>query len=202
MCIQPRTFIPDHMILYNWSLLSFIASLVKTPLDDESNIPLNSGGFLSASTNDPNEDDDTSPIFEVVSFAHLRDVLGMELSITSDRAATELLRHLSCVGFFTRADSEPVLEEVMDELQTLKCTFPLPIALDMHNDHVETLVSSVEASLNDVSVTMNEIGFILLVRRCWPSTQHTEYALSRLARVVLRWIVTEVSRVISAVESY
>ena len=193
--IHPRAFIPDHMILYNFSLLAFLTSLIKTALDDSvTGATPASQGMLSANTYGEDEDEsESSSVYEIVSFAHLRDVLGYELNITSDRAAVELLQHISCVGFFTRADAEPVLDAPLDELKRLKCTFPLPIALDLHNDHVETLVSAIEACLDGINVTNNEIGFLLLARRCWPSSQHTDYALSRLARVVLRWIVSEVS---------
>ena len=66
----------------------------------------------------------------------------------------------------------------------------LPLGRDA-NPETCTLVSAIEACLADISITINETGFLLLVRRCWPSSRHTEYALSRLARVVLQWIFAE-----------
>ncbi|KAH7103835.1 hypothetical protein BKA62DRAFT_694808 [Auriculariales sp. MPI-PUGE-AT-0066] len=201
--LAPKTFVPDHMLLYNFSLLAYITSLVKTAMDVQDDAePSSSQRMLGAGTNEQDDFVDGSPVFEVVNFAHLRDVLGYDINVASDRAAVELLQHMSCLGFFTREDAEPVLDEPLDRLKVLRTTFPLPIALDLHNDHVETLVSAIEACLEDVSISMNEIGFLLLARRCWPSSQHTDYALSRLSRVVLRWIVSEEQRLLVVQRDY
>ncbi|EJD52997.1 hypothetical protein AURDEDRAFT_180591 [Auricularia subglabra TFB-10046 SS5] len=205
--LHPRAFVADHMVLYDWSLLAYSASLIKTPMDDPADNDLThspSQDLLSAATStfDRGDGADDAPhAFEVVEIAHLRDVLGHELQLASDRAAVEMLQHIANLGFFVREDGEPILDASV-ETKRMRCTFPLPIALDVNGDHVETLVSAIEASLDDLNVTINEVGFLLLVRRCWPSSRHTDYALSRLARVVLQWIFAEDDRLVVVARDY
>ncbi|KZV90247.1 hypothetical protein EXIGLDRAFT_720571 [Exidia glandulosa HHB12029] len=199
--LHTRRHVAEHMLLYNWSVLAYVASLIKTPIElpggmDGQVLRSPSQDLLTASTYDPDEPDDAPQAYEIVEVAHLRDVLGHDLHLTTDRAAMELLQHVANLGFFARIDGEPRLNTGSEEVKSLMCVFPLPIALDVNGDNVETLVSAIEACLADISITVNETGFLLLVRRCWPSSRHTEYALSRLARVVLQWIFAEDERLV------
>lgn len=77
----------------------------------------------------------------------------------------------------------------------VRCAFVLPFLLDISTD-VETLVTAVESSLTDLDLTVNEVGLLLLSRRLWPDGLSSEYALRRLSRTLIFWILAEASFVL------
>jgi hypothetical protein len=102
-----------------------------------------------------------------------------------------LLNHLFHLSFFERLDLRQniTIDPVSDDAL---CVFPLPLGLDMSAD-VETLVASIETCLLDLDLSVNEFGFLLLVRKFWPNGLMSDYGLRRLARGILSWIIAEVS---------
>ena len=95
------------------------------------------------------------------------------------------------LGFLERCDSE-ALRIHADHSQEVQCCFPLPFGLDISVD-VETLVAAIEGCLSDIDLSVNEIGFLLLVRRFWPNGMLSTYTFRRLAKAILQWILSEVS---------
>ncbi|KAL0581716.1 hypothetical protein V5O48_000298 [Marasmius crinis-equi] len=181
----------DYSLLFDWSYLVFISAAIKMPLD----IPPNgSDGFLSISPslvdsgNTDHRGDEPSHPFEIAPLSHLRDALGFEFHFRCDTAARFMLSHLHHMGFIERFDSGVSLFE--DGNRHVHCTFPLPLGLDVSSD-VETLFAAVEACLSDLDLFVNEIGWLLLSRRLWPSGSASEYALGRLTRSILSWILAE-----------
>ena len=71
------------------------------------------------------------------------------------------------------------------------CSFPIPMGLEVSTE-VETLVAAIEGCLSDIDLSVNEAGLLLLVRRFWPDGMLTEYALRRLSKALLAWILAEV----------
>jgi hypothetical protein len=187
----------SHSIIFDWSNLVYISTVIKSPYNTEDlrtsspdllNIPQLESG--------PEVFDQKTHPFEVVSLSHMRDVLRYEFGIFSDCAASFLLSHLHHLGFFGRLDRSPILFDERAHDPQVYCDFPLPLGLDLSTD-VETLVTAVEACLLDVNLSVNEIGFLLLVRKLWPNGMASEYASGRLARNVLSWIVAEVCHLFS-----
>lgn len=182
-----------HSLFFDWSNLVYISSTIKTPH------PIPTPSAFGTSTDllnvtlprDQTSEYATHP-FEVVGLSHMRDALGFELSIRSECAAQLILSHLHHLGFFDRIDGKPVLFNDGMFNGHLYCTFPLPLGLDLSTD-VETLVASVEASLEDLHLSVNEVGFLLLVRKMWPNGMTSEYAIRRLARTVISWVLSEVT---------
>ncbi|KAJ7709877.1 hypothetical protein B0H17DRAFT_1029591 [Mycena rosella] len=175
--------------MYNWSNLVYIASTIKSPYP----IPMASSDLLNVAHPEPMMDEtdvSLSHPFELVPIAHLRDILGYELLVHSDAAARLLLSHLHHLGFFSRVDAEQGLfgEDTFNK-DTL-CVFPIPLGLDL-STNVETLVAAVEACLTDLDLSVNEAGFLLLVRKLWPNGMATEYSLKRLMRILVTWILAE-----------
>ncbi|KAJ3845083.1 hypothetical protein F5878DRAFT_655339 [Lentinula raphanica] len=178
-------------MMFEWSNLVYIASAIKTDYNAR-NIPEPTSEMLSVSTPHAEgalEPEESNNPFIVVSLAHMRDVLGYEFNIHSDAAAKLLLSHMHHVGLFDRVDLEPKLF-VKTEDQNMYCSFPLPLGLDESPD-VETLFASVEACLSDLDLSVNEAGFLLLCRRLWPSGMASEYALTRLTRAIVSWVLSE-----------
>jgi len=194
----------DHSMLYTWSSLVYMAASMKsssTVLGPSSSV---SSDFLNVTQvninlyKDPVEEGVAHP-FDMVSLAHMRDVLGHEFHIHSDAAAFYLLSHLHTLAFFSKKEEGNFSNlQAMQKSKDDACFFPLPLGLDLSID-VETLVSAIEACLDDIDLYVNEFGFLLLTRRMWPDGLMSHYALKRLARSVLAWIINEVSNTINGV---
>ncbi|KAF8077923.1 hypothetical protein FPV67DRAFT_1403007 [Lyophyllum atratum] len=182
----------EHLMMFDWSNLMYIYSALKSPYAEQHLSNGSSSDLLSVTqpgrlvTSKP---DGSAQPFEAVPLSHMRDALGQGFSVHSDAAARLLLQHLHHLGLFSRLDHDPVLF-TEDNVADIYCVFPIPLGLDL-SPNVETLVSAVEACLTDVDLSVNESGFLLLVRRLWPNGLASEYALQRLTRSVVSWILAE-----------
>lgn len=196
MSIKPITSptiadLPDS-IIFEWPLLVYITALIKSP-QRRSVSQQNGGDYLTVNLNDetsgPTGEDLGHP-FEIVSIAHMRDVLAMELKVLNDPAAKHLLSHLHHAGFLHPDDYRLKLFAAGLESETM-CIFPLPLVID-YSTSVETLVSAIDVCLRDLDIAVNEVGFLWLMKRCWPDGMASDYALHRLVSIVISWIVSEV----------
>ncbi|KAJ7774854.1 hypothetical protein B0H16DRAFT_1508657 [Mycena metata] len=197
---QTRQQRPTHGIMYNWSNLVYIASTIKSPYP----IPMMSPNLLNvAQPESLNDETDTSIAhpFEIVPLAHLRDILGYELLVHSDVAASLLLSHIHHLGFFDRLDMKPSLMDENTFNKDVVCVFPIPLGLDL-STNVETLAAAVEACLADLDLSVNEAGFLLLVRKLWPNGMATEYSLKRLMRTIVTWILAEDDNLATILRDY
>ncbi|KAI9256704.1 hypothetical protein BY458DRAFT_304271 [Sporodiniella umbellata] len=120
------------------------------------------------------------------------------------RKATEmLLQHMRNLGLFERADGSPIVFSAdeshlatQEENQPIACLFPIPFAA--HNSFtVESTINAIEACLSDVDLSINECGFLLLVRRCWPNNLTSNYSRERLIRAILQWVFDEDERLLA-----
>ncbi|KAG1715706.1 hypothetical protein ID866_1469 [Astraeus odoratus] len=68
---------------------------------------------------------------------------------------------------------------------------PLSHIRDALGYEFKTLVSAIESCLSDIDLSVNEVGFLLLMRRFLPNGLMSEYALRRLTRALLGWILSE-----------
>jgi len=180
-----------HSIMFDWPTLAYIASTVKAPYDVQNRATGGSRGFLKVNGIGGHVDDDVPRHpFEVMPLGHIRDALGYEFNIFSEGSARHCLSHLHKLGFFSSAGPEPFvpMRSIPDNQE---CYFPLPLGFDLSVD-VETLVSAIESCLSDLDLSVNETGLLLLMRRFQPNGLTSEYALHRLTRMLLRWILSEV----------
>ncbi|CCM02372.1 uncharacterized protein FIBRA_04467 [Fibroporia radiculosa] len=175
-------------IFFDWSILTYIAASLKSPSGNATA----SVNLLTIDALDPFDDETASEStysYETLSLAHIRDQLGDQFHVFSEAAARHVLSLLSDLGFFQRLDCERLLNDVREPEQ-IRCCFPLPVGLEVSNQ-VETLVSTIEACLLDLDLSVNEAGFMLLVRKMWPDRMMTDYALQRLCSAVVKWIISE-----------
>ncbi|OJA10550.1 hypothetical protein AZE42_03139 [Rhizopogon vesiculosus] len=177
-------------IMFDWSTLAYIASTIKssygvqTPSNASADLRISAGSVVTQDGNDA-----ARYPFEVVTLGHLRDSLGYEFNMLSEGPARHCLSHLHKLGFFTCTDFPTyVLPQSAQSSQL--CYFPLPLGFDL-SAGVETLVSAIEACLSDLDLSVNEYGFLMMVRRFWPNGLASEYALRRLSHAVLSWIFAE-----------
>ena len=183
----------SHSILFDRSLMMYISALIKSPRESSiSNNPTTS--FLSVThreVDEPHSEDSSHP-FELVVLSHMREILGFELNIYLEAAARHLLSHLNAMGWFRRLDQKTELFDASSRPSETYCVFPLPVIID-YSTSVETLVSAIDICLQDLDITLNEIGFLWMMKRCWPNGMTSDYALHRLTGLVVSWIVSEVS---------
>ncbi|CAO3615313.1 unnamed protein product [Cunninghamella echinulata] len=123
------------------------------------------------------------------------------LYIKSSKVAKILLQHIRNLGLFERNDTFPILfsddndhlvqpeTTVVNDNRTL-CIFPIPYAID-NSSHIETLINVIESCLDDINIAINEYGFLMLTRRCWPDPFMSRYTNERLMTAILRWILLE-----------
>ena len=195
---------PEVSMLFNWRVLTFLTSVVKAPAVDNSLTTPSASNFLAVDRPDiltANASEPSTFPYEIFTVAHIRDQLGDQLQLRAEPAAKFALVHLAHLGFIQRLDGQPVsFDDAFDERGVL-CSSPLPIGLESSPD-VETLVSSIEACLADLDLSVNEGGLLLLVRRFWPDGFMTDYALRRLCAAVISWAVSEVCYLMSLAISY
>lgn len=189
----------DHIFYFDWNTLAFLVSVVKLPYSESDALKSNvSSDLLGVDLPQRGEEssDDAAHPFEVVSLAHVRNQLGESLNLASEAAARHLLSHIHHIGLLHRLDQHHHLFESRTNPERLLCCFPIPFGFDVSVD-IETLVAVIEACLSDLDLSVNEVGFLLLIRRFWPNGMLSEYTFQRLSKAILTWIFAEVSRVCS-----
>ncbi|KAI8368648.1 hypothetical protein EDC96DRAFT_133631 [Choanephora cucurbitarum] len=124
------------------------------------------------------------------------------LNFKSLRAAEILLQHMRNIGIFERFDASPLLfvrhatAEKVESEPAVQCIFPVPCAIDF-SASVESLVNSIEACVQDIDLSINECGLLLLTRRCWPDRFMSYYTQERLIRAIIGWTFDEDERLLA-----
>ncbi|KAG9038422.1 hypothetical protein FRB95_001279 [Tulasnella sp. JGI-2019a] len=193
----------DESILFEWPLLSYMAALVKSPQRATGGSQTNGASdFLTVNLNEESgaAGEELGHPFEMTSLSHMRDVLALEFKMIHDPSAKHLLSHLHQAGFFRQLNQRADLFPASDPSEVI-CIFPLPQIID-YSTSVETLVSAIDVCLQDLDITVNEVGFLWLTKRCWPDGMASDYALHRLAGLVVSWIVSEDDRLLRTAKDF
>ncbi|KAG8753658.1 hypothetical protein FRC14_005835, partial [Serendipita sp. 396] len=188
----------DLSLVHDMSLLVLAVSAAKLPHTDN---PITEGFLSVEGQGDGDMEGELNHPYEIVTLAHIRDALGYDVGVASDFAAKFLMSHFMRLGLVARVDA--IMESTLDYSDPLKviCVFPSALAIDASTS-VEALFASIQACLEDLDLSINEFGLLLLVRRCWPSGMMTDYALTRLTSMVLAWILTEEHRMLDVVRDF
>ncbi|KAI8378600.1 hypothetical protein BD560DRAFT_453435 [Blakeslea trispora] len=168
-----------------------------------------SQGFLQVSPNNAWEDyeynsdlDEVHTPNENLDRSVLLSWIMTNLNFKSLKAAEILLQHMRNIGIFERFDALPLLfthqatAEELDNEPAVQCIFPVPFAIDF-SANVESLVNSIEACMQDIDLSINECGLLLLTRRCWPDRFMSHYTQERLIRAVVGWNFDEDERLLA-----
>ncbi|KAI1312292.1 hypothetical protein EDD11_002982 [Mortierella claussenii] len=75
-------------------------------------------------------------------------------------------------------------------LRNVHCLFPTVSAIDPTPD-VENLIHSIWRCLSSVDLSINECGFLLLTRQCWPDPFMSDYTTERLMGCIFHWWLLE-----------
>ncbi|KAG6909693.1 hypothetical protein DXG01_015894 [Tephrocybe rancida] len=182
----------EHFMMFDWTNLMYIRSIIRSPYTEQHLPHSSSTDLLSVTQPGPlptSASDGSSSPYDIVPLSHMRDALGHGMNIHSDVIARLLLSQLHHFGLFQRIDHCPVLFND-DDVTDVYCSFPLPFGLDL-SPTVEALVAAVEGCLQDLDLSITEVGLLLLSRRLWPNGLSSDYALQRLTRCILSWILAE-----------
>ncbi|EJD06034.1 uncharacterized protein FOMMEDRAFT_119510 [Fomitiporia mediterranea MF3/22] len=187
--------------LFDWPTLLFITSLIKSPLSEEDEVVDDFLRVTAMSGEDNLPGDSDMHPAEVVSVAHIRDVLGGSFGLQKVQAACIMLGHLRHIGFFDSMDLPEGFFTSCDRPSELLCSFSLPLGLDI-SANVEFLIVAVESCLEDLDISVNESGFLLLTRKLWPNGMASDYAIARLMRAVLSWVLSEDDNLVIILREY
>ncbi|KAI9478247.1 MAG: hypothetical protein EXX96DRAFT_241867 [Benjaminiella poitrasii] len=126
------------------------------------------------------------------------------LNFKSQKNAELLLQHMRNMGLFERFDASAVLftnsstkyNQFQEQENQIQCIFPVPYAIDCSST-VESLINSIDACLQDIDLSINECGLLMLVRRCWPDPFMSRYTQERLIRAIVAWTFDEDERLLA-----
>ncbi|KAF9939980.1 hypothetical protein BGZ67_008522 [Mortierella alpina] len=74
--------------------------------------------------------------------------------------------------------------------RSVHCLFPIVTAIDPTSE-VENLIHAIWRCLSSVDLSVNECGFLLLTRRCWPDPFMSDYTAERLVGCIFHWLLLE-----------
>ena len=175
--------------LFDRCYLEYVATSIKSSF---SSTPYASSSLLNVDNSYDDLDESAQSFsYECVPLSHIGAVLAADFAVHNDDVACLLVNQLQQHAFLDRKDFRfrPFINLIKEN--NVECIFPLPLGIDL-SLNVETLISTIESCLEDLDLTTNEFGFLLLTRRFWPSGLAPEQGLTRLATRVLIWILDEV----------
>ncbi|KAI7905964.1 uncharacterized protein BX663DRAFT_247120 [Cokeromyces recurvatus] len=126
------------------------------------------------------------------------------LNFKSRKNAEILLQHMNNLGLFERFDASPILFmngstkscQFQEQDKSVQCVFPVPYSIDC-SATVESLINSITACLQDIDLSINECGLLILVRRCWPDPFMSRYTQERLIHAIVTWAFDEDERLLA-----
>ncbi|KAG0305177.1 hypothetical protein BGZ98_004526, partial [Dissophora globulifera] len=87
-------------------------------------------------------------------------------------------------------DTANAIPEYQPAIRNVHCLFPIVTAIDPTSD-VENLIQAIWRCLSSVDLSVNECGFLLLSRQCWPDPFMSDYTAERLAGCIFHWYLLE-----------
>ncbi|KAF9934838.1 hypothetical protein FBU30_010811 [Linnemannia zychae] len=85
--------------------------------------------------------------------------------------------------------------------RSVHCLFPIVTAIDPTPD-VENLIHSIWRCLSSVNLSINECGFLLLTRQCWPDPFMSDYTAERLVGCIFHWLLLEDDQLVVIHKTY
>ncbi|CAG8469547.1 17843_t:CDS:10, partial [Acaulospora morrowiae] len=126
-----------------------------------------------------------------------------KMGFHNDFSVKVFLQQMANYGFLERVDGHPILFNGVnsEESDGHECFFPLPFATEC-SPTVETLLATISVCLSDINISINECGFLLMTRRCWPDPYLSKYVLERLIYSVIEWICDDDEKLLTVAKEY
>ncbi|WVF68781.1 hypothetical protein IAT40_003553 [Kwoniella sp. CBS 6097] len=138
--------------------------------------------------------------YEMLPLSIVSSSLSSDLGIHEPIIASAFLNQLRGNGHISLSNTLSINETHLSSPDKW-ASFTLPLLMDS-SPTVELLISSVEVLLDDLDLSMNEVGLRLLEDRAWPSLLCSPYALERLAKGVVSWVMAEDESLLQIVKTY
>lgn len=170
----------------------------------------------SSIRSEPMMTDEADIPLEIADLSHCINWLKKTMSFSSSAVLKMSLEHLHYKGFLDRTDGQVSLFGPRSALgqtnglitdftpfdsEFTQVHFPVPFGMD-DSPNVDILIMAIETCLEDIDITMNECGLLLLTRRCWPDGSSSLEVLARLVRCVLAWVFNEDDKLLVIARDY
>ncbi|WVQ73477.1 hypothetical protein IAR50_003049 [Cryptococcus sp. DSM 104548] len=146
-------------------------------------------------------EDEPGNCYETLPLSFIFEALKSDLFLTSSQSLAAFVAQLTTIGLISLPPLPPLRYDNLSQLQQIQASFSLPLLMDSAPT-TELLVLAIESLLNDLDLTMNEQGLRLMVNRAWPSLLCAPYALERLGKAAVGWIMAEEDCLRELITSY
>ncbi|OCF37304.1 hypothetical protein I316_01213 [Kwoniella heveanensis BCC8398] len=185
--------------------LTYVTALLRAPSSgsqpDGTHPHTPSDGFLTPQGLPAlNESEGNDAAYEMLPISVVSSSLSSDLGIREPIIASAFLDQLRSNGLISLANTLTVKEGYLSSPGKW-ASFMLPLLMDS-SPTVELLISSIEVLLDDLDLALNEVGLRLLVDRAWPSLLCSPYALERLAKGAVSWVMAEDESLLQIVKTY
>nr|CAG8533934.1 14864_t:CDS:10 [Entrophospora candida] len=205
---------PHMWLLSCEEYLAHLASIMKTSVDSEiifastndkrsSTKTANTlSSLLPTTTMNSYSQDDNYGSNEIITTDELVQWIQKKLNFHKKFSAKILLQQMANFGFIERIDGHPILfHNAVDGKIEYDCLFPLTFATEC-SPTVETLITAIYGCLSDINISINECGFLIMTRRCFPDPFLSRYTLERLIFAVIDWSCSEDDRLLKIAREY
>ncbi|OCF56840.1 hypothetical protein L486_05695 [Kwoniella mangroviensis CBS 10435] len=191
--------------LFSDKFLTYVIALLRAP---SSTNPMASGTQTPSDAlltplglPAPNEEmDGNEGSYEMLPLSIISSSLSSDLGISDQYISTLFLTQLRSIGLITINNKLSITAEDLTS-PNIWAGFNLPLLID-NSPTIELLVSTIEVLLDDLDLSLNEQGLRLLAERCWPSGLCSPYALDRLGKSVVNWIMNHDDSLLQIVKHY
>ncbi|EIW67516.1 hypothetical protein TREMEDRAFT_64098 [Tremella mesenterica DSM 1558] len=215
--LQSIDQLPAKEYIFSHHFLTYIRTLLRCP---STSSPLLDGLLSAPNSPNPNQEEEIPISYESLKMSSLVQTLKVDLDINHPVLVAYLLDHLRSQGLIAypfKYQSYHTQVHVDSQLSRTPInvgsnlspsngqsntnvvpkidrdewvSFGLPMLMDS-TPSIELLVVLIERLLGELDLTLLEVGLGLLVRRTWPDGLSSDYALERLGRAVMGWVMTE-----------
>ncbi|ODN74054.1 hypothetical protein L202_07524 [Cryptococcus amylolentus CBS 6039] len=192
--------------LFSEKFLAYCTALIRAPSSESphSHGNLGEGLLTPQGLPAPNNDvfaEEAGNCYERLPLSFIYETLKGDLFLTSPYSLAAFVNQLIMTGLISLPPHSPLQHDNLLQSQQNQASFSLPLLMDSAPT-TEILVLAIESLLDDLDLTMNEQGLRLMVDRAWPSLLCAPYALERLGKAAVGWIMAEEDCLRELITSY
>ena len=201
--------------LFSERYLAYCTALLRSPSAPQTERPSSPlsprAAFLSANGSGASPvpaplahvEEEVQTCYEVLPLSAVQNSIAGDMGVKNSSIASLFIDQLRLVGLISiphvlRLDAQaPTLTSAQDASgiggvspTDQWCSFTLPLLMDP-SPTIELLIASIESLLDDLDLTMNEIGLRLAYSRAWPSLLCSPYAMERIGAAIVKWVMAQ-----------
>lgn len=174
--------------LFSTRYLSYCSALLRAPRGT----PSNDASLLApdqAVSEQPSGAEDQE-VYGVLDLPTICEGLGVDFNINSAYARSVILEQLAALGLLNLPRRVSIGEAEVSKPANL-ASFDIPMLVDS-SPSVELLIQVIETMLGVLDLALVETGLRLVRSRAWPSVMCSPYALERVGRALVSWVMSQV----------